>query len=118
MIFLTNPNNPTGRVLNQESFERFLKAIPSHIPVVLDEAYIEFVTDSACINSLDFMDTSPPVVVLRTFSKAYGLAGLRIGYGIMPAEMASLLHRIRQPFNAGSLAQAGSGAYRTAIPVC
>jgi histidinol-phosphate aminotransferase len=110
MIFLTNPNNPTGRILSRKPFEKFLENLPAHVPVIMDEAYIEFATDSACVNGLDFMDAEPPVAVLRTFSKVYGLAGLRIGYGVMPAEMVSLLHRIRQPFNAGSLAQAGAMA--------
>ncbi len=108
MIFLTNPNNPTGRILARKAFESFLAEIPSDILVVLDEAYIEFVTAPDCVDSLSLIDARQPVAVLRTFSKAYGLAGLRIGYGVMPSEITSLLHRIRQPFNAGSLAQAGA----------
>lgn len=108
MIFLTNPNNPTGRILTRKAFEHFLQAVPREIPVVLDEAYIEFVTAPECVNSLEYVDSGHPVVVLRTFSKVYGLAGLRIGYGVMPVDIASLLHRIRPPFNASSLAQAGA----------
>ena len=77
---------------------------------MLDEAYIEFVRVPNCAAGLDFLACGRPVVTLRTFSKTYGLAGLRIGYGIMPPELAAILHRVRQPFNAGSLAQAGAAA--------
>lgn len=108
MIFLTNPNNPTGKILNRADFQKFLDAISPEIIVVVDEAYIEFVSDPACLDSLEFINPERPLIALRTFSKAYGLAGLRIGYGIMPAEIAALLHRVRQPFNANSLAQAGA----------
>lgn len=108
MIFLTNPNNPTGTIFTRDEFEKFLENIPPEILIVLDEAYIEFVRDQRCLNSLDFLDSGRALVTLRTFSKAYGLAGLRIGYGVMPEEIADLLNRIRQPFNANSLAQAGA----------
>jgi len=108
MVFLCNPNNPTGTVITQTDFEAFLRKLPSHVVTVVDEAYIEFVRDDRCARSLDISDTEKAVVTLRTFSKAYGLAGLRIGYGIMPAELAGYLHRIRLPFNASSPAQAGA----------
>jgi histidinol-phosphate aminotransferase len=110
MIFLTNPNNPTGTIFTREEFENFLEGMPPEILVVVDEAYIEFVRDQRCLNSLDFLDSERALVTLRTFSKAYGLAGLRIGYGVMPEEITGLLHRVRQPFNANSLAQAGAVA--------
>lgn len=110
LIFLCNPNNPTGTVISADALATFLKALPPSVIVVIDEAYIEFVRDPACARGLDFLALGYPVVTLRTFSKSYGLAGLRIGYGLMPAELAGILHRIRQPFNAGSLAQVGAAA--------
>jgi histidinol-phosphate aminotransferase len=110
MIFICNPNNPTGTVMSQNDFEAFLNALPPDIVVVVDEAYMEFVRDPGCVNSMEFIHGDRPVVSLRTFSKAYGLAGLRIGYGVMAPELAGILHRIRQPFNASLLAQAGAVA--------
>lgn len=108
MVFLTNPNNPTGTIISKEDFQRFLGATPASTIVVIDEAYIEFVRDASCLNSMEFFSEDRALVILRTFSKAYGLAGLRIGYGIMPIQIAELLHRIRLPFNANSLAQVGA----------
>lgn len=110
MIFICNPNNPTGTIISKKDFKDFLQSIPSEVLVVVDEAYIEFVRDKSCARSIDYLDSGIALVMLRTFSKAYGLAGLRIGYGIMPQEIASLLNRVRQPFNASSLAQVGAGA--------
>jgi histidinol-phosphate aminotransferase len=78
--------------------------------VVVDEAYIEFVRDQNCAQSIEYLDNIRPLVTLRTFSKVYGLAGLRIGYGVMPDEIANLLNRIRLPFNTNALAQAGACA--------
>ncbi|MFZ1200301.1 MAG: histidinol-phosphate transaminase [Desulfobacterales bacterium] len=110
LVFLCNPNNPTGTVISADALDAFLQGLPPEITVVLDEAYIEFVRALNCAAGLNFLDRGRPVVTLRTFSKAYGLAGLRIGYGIMPPALAAILHRVRQPFNAGSLAQAGAAA--------
>lgn len=110
IVFICNPNNPTGTVMSRSDFETFIQALPPGIVVVVDEAYMEFVRDPACVNSLDFIRGDRPIVALRTFSKAYGLAGLRIGYGVMAPELAGILHRIRQPFNASLLAQAGAVA--------
>ncbi|MGA8179180.1 MAG: histidinol-phosphate transaminase [Desulfobacterales bacterium] len=110
IIFLCNPNNPTGTIITKSDFDTFLKEIPDGIIVVMDEAYIEFVRDQNCAVSLEYMDDRTPLVVLRTFSKVYGLAGLRIGYGVMPTAIADILNRIRLPFNANSLAQVGAGA--------
>jgi histidinol-phosphate aminotransferase len=110
IIFLCNPNNPTGTIITKNDFDTFIKEIPDDIIVVVDEAYIEFVRDQNCAVSLDHLDSSTPLVVLRTFSKVYGLAGLRIGYGVMPPAIADILNRIRLPFNANSLAQVGAGA--------
>jgi len=110
MIFITNPNNPTGSIISQDRLEAFLSRIPEDVVIVIDEAYIEFVRDEKCADGLSFFDKNPPVVVLRTFSKAYGLAGLRIGYGVMPPDLASVLDRVRQPFNTSLPAQAAAAA--------
>ncbi|MBW2604357.1 MAG: histidinol-phosphate transaminase [Deltaproteobacteria bacterium] len=110
MIFLCNPNNPTGTVISKKDFEKFIQKMPSGVIVVLDEAYIEFVRDRHCVKSFEYLDDITPLVALRTFSKAYGLAGLRIGYGVMPVQIADILNRIRLPFNTNLLAQAGAGA--------
>ncbi|MCF8068100.1 MAG: histidinol-phosphate transaminase [Desulfobacterales bacterium] len=108
MIFINNPNNPTGTIVSKGEFEEFLNAVPEDVVIVIDEAYIEFVRDKSCLNGLDFLDIDRPIVILRTFSKIYGLAGLRIGYGIMPEAVTEMLNRIRMPFNASSLAQVGA----------
>lgn len=108
MIFVNNPNNPTGTIVSREDFEAFLQRVPPDVLIVLDEAYIEFVRDATCPIGLDYLDGDKTVVTLRTFSKAYGLAGLRIGYGVMRENLADLLHRVRQPFNTNLLAQVGA----------
>ena len=105
MIFINNPNNPTGTIISRDDLERFLNRVPPDVIVVVDEAYIEFVQERNCALGLDYIDSDKTVVVLRTFSKAYGLAGLRIGYGVMPEEMVSFVNRVRQPFNTNALAQ-------------
>jgi histidinol-phosphate aminotransferase len=110
MIFICNPNNPTGTIVYKKDFEVFLDNLPPQVLVVIDEAYIEFVQDSGCAFGIDYLDDERPLVVLRTFSKAYGLAGLRIGYGLMPEKLAELLNRIRMPFNTNALAQIGASA--------
>jgi len=110
IIFLCNPNNPTGTIIRKSDFDRFLMDIPSDVVIVLDEAYAEFVRDSDCACGPDYLDSGKNIVFLRTFSKVYGIAGLRIGYGVMPEHLAELLNRIRPPFNTGSLAQAGAAA--------
>jgi histidinol-phosphate aminotransferase len=108
MVFICNPNNPTGTVISEQEFEWFMSRIPPDVWVVIDEAYIEFVSNPDCLQGARWVNNERPVVVLRTFSKVYGLAGLRIGYGLMPSDLTQLIHRIRAPFNAGSLAQAGA----------
>lgn len=105
LVFLANPNNPTGRYITQQDLERFLNKIPPHVVVVLDEAYTEFVRRPDYPNGLGFVQKRPRTVVLRTFSKAYGLAGLRIAYAVCDPEIAELLHRVRDPFNVNSIAQ-------------
>jgi len=110
LIFLCNPNNPTGTVISGKSFARFIKKVPRDVIVVADEAYIEFVRDKNCFKSMDYINSEHNVVTLRTFSKVYGLAGLRIGYGIMSEDISGILNRIRPPFNASIPAQAGAAA--------
>ncbi len=110
MIFICNPNNPTGTAVSQSAFNGFIKKVPEDILVIIDEAYIEFATDPDCLRSVEKPDFGRPVVTLRTFSKIYGLAGLRVGYGVMPKDLAELVNRVRQPFNVNSLAQAAASA--------
>jgi histidinol-phosphate aminotransferase len=105
LVFVNNPLNPTGSMITSAQFESFLAKVPKGVVVVMDEAYIEFVRDDRCANGIDFLEAAVPVVTLRTFSKAYGLAGLRVGYGVMPEGIQGLLNRVRQPFNVSSLAQ-------------
>jgi len=108
LIFLDIPNNPCGSIVAPKVFEGFLKDLPQGILVVVDEAYIDFVAPAKRLPMANYLKNEPRVVVLRTFSKAYGLAGLRIGYGLMDPEVASYLHRVRQPFNINSMAQVGA----------
>ncbi len=111
LIFLDNPNNPCATLVSKEAFAAFLAKIPEEAVVVLDEAYIDFVEPEKRIDVLSLIrepEGIPAVVVLRTFSKAFGLSGLRVGFGIMHADIASLLHRVRQPFNINLPAQVGA----------
>ncbi len=110
IIFLDHPHNPTGSVLGREEMEAFLKALPEEVLVVIDEAYGEFIRDPGVARGVEFLKRGFPVVVLRTFSKAYGLAGLRVGYGLMPEDLARILNAIRQPFNVNLLAQVAARA--------
>ena len=110
LVFVCNPNNPTGTVVGQKEFDRFMAQLPDHVVVVVDEAYIEFVRNADCLKTGRPEDMNRPLVTLRTFSKAYGLAGLRVGYGVMPSELAGMLHRVRQPFNVNALAQTAATA--------
>jgi histidinol-phosphate aminotransferase len=106
-IFITNPNNPTGTMVSQQEIDRFMEIVPDHVVVVFDEAYYEFVDNPP--DTLKYVrEGRENVVVLRTFSKIQGLAGLRIGYGLGAKEMVSVLQKTRQPFNANSIAQAGA----------
>jgi histidinol-phosphate aminotransferase len=108
LVFVNNPNNPTGTIISKNDFEKFLERIPREVMVVLDEAYIEFIRDTDCAFGIDYLRSPHTVVTLRTFSKAYGLAGLRLGYGVMPPEASDFVNRVRQPFNTNSLAQIGA----------
>lgn len=111
LIFIDNPNNPTGTLIEKEVFDRFLTSLPQTVIVVVDEAYVDFVEPARRVDILGYIrqpENVPAVVSLRTFSKAFGLAGLRVGFGIMHRDVAALLHRVRQPFNINLLAQAGA----------
>ncbi len=110
MLFIANPNNPTGTFLEADELERFLSQVPENIIVVLDEAYTEYTPVERRSPSLAWVDRFPNLVVCRTFSKAYGLAGLRIGYAVSHPDMAGLFNRVRQPFNCNSLALAAAQA--------
>lgn len=111
VVFVANPNNPTGTWLKTAELEAFLEAIPEQVIVVVDEAYFEYVeADADCPNALRWLDRFPNLVVTRTFSKAYGLAGLRVGYAISHPQVADLLNRVREPFNVNSLALVAAAA--------
>jgi histidinol-phosphate aminotransferase len=110
LILLNNPNNPTGTIFSRADWEAFLAAIPATVTVVLDEAYIEFADDPKVPHGLEYLAENRLLVGLRTFSKAYGLAGLRIGYGYGPSELLDFLNRLRLPFNVNRLAQVGARA--------
>lgn len=104
VVFIANPNNPTGTWLTGQALEGFLEKVPERVIVVLDEAYVEYVREKAYPDSLPYLDRYPNVVITRTFSKAYGLAGLRVGYALSSPVVADLLNRVRQPFNVNTLA--------------
>src|SRR3569623_274519 len=108
LIFIANPNNTTGTFLAAAEIEAFLKKVPPHVVVVLDEAYIDYLAPEMQFDSIAWARRFPNLLVSRTMSKAYGLAGLRIGFGIAQPALTDLLNRIRQPFNVNSLAQAAA----------
>ncbi len=105
LVFLDNPNNPTGTIFRRGEWERFLSKVPEQVVIVADEAYFEFVRDPDYPDSLNYHDGNRMIVTLRTFSKIFGLAGLRVGYAVTRPDIVSLLHKVRQPFNVTSLAQ-------------
>ena len=108
LIFLANPNNPTGTMFNADDLDAFLSRVPEHILVVLDEAYCDYVDDPNYSRSIDLVRSGRNLLVLRTFSKVYGLAGLRIGYGVGPATLLAEMNKIRGPFNTSGVAQAAA----------
>jgi histidinol-phosphate aminotransferase len=121
VVWVANPNNPTGNWVSREQLYKFLTNIPEQVVVVVDEAYIEFMQDRVNIDTAadiaaDTVDSSkwlaefPNLIVTRTFSKAYGLAGYRVGYSLSSERVAELLNRVRQPFNVNSLAQTAAVA--------
>jgi len=106
LVFIANPNNPTGTLVGQEEIDRFMEDLPDHVVVVFDEAYNEFLEEAP--DAIRYVRDGCNVCVMRTFSKAQGLSALRIGYGITSGEVAGMLNRSRQPFNANAIAQAGA----------
>lgn len=104
VVFIANPNNPTGTWFNQAALNAFLAKVPENVLVVLDEAYIEYAADSDLPDGMAYLSRYPNLLVSRTFSKAYGLAALRVGYAISSTAIADVLNRVRQPFNVNSLA--------------
>jgi histidinol-phosphate aminotransferase len=105
LLFVCNPNNPTGTAVRKNEVEDLMARVPEHVLVVFDEAYCEYVRLSDFPDTLRYVSQGRNVIVLRTFSKIYGLAGLRIGYGLTTAEVTDYLNRVRPPFNANSMAQ-------------
>jgi histidinol-phosphate aminotransferase len=110
IVFIANPNNPTGTLLESTALHAFLKTVSADVAVVLDEAYGEFLDAERRAPSLAWLAEFPNLLLTRTFSKAYGLAGLRVGYALARPELADLLNRVRQPFNVNSLALAAAAA--------
>lgn len=110
VVWLANPNNPTGTWFDRGVFESFMAQVPPHVVVVLDEAYSEYADDPAYPDGLDYVVHHPNLIVTRTFSKAYGLAALRVGYSVSSPVIADLLNRVRQPFNVSTPALAAAVA--------
>jgi len=108
LIFLTNPHNPTGTIFSTTAFEMFLKRVPDQVLVVVDEAYAEFAESRDFPDTIKYIKEGKNLIVLRTFSKFYGLAGLRVGYGIASQELIAPMFRTKMPFNVNRLAQAGA----------
>ncbi len=110
LIFIANPNNPTGSFLQADELHDFISSVPNHVIVVLDEAYLEYSPENERVDGSQWLREFENLVVTRTFSKAYGLAGLRVGYALSHPDIANVLNRIRQPFNVNSLALAAAQA--------
>ncbi|MCK4840613.1 MAG: histidinol-phosphate transaminase [Methylococcales bacterium] len=110
LVFIANPNNPTGTLLASDELQAFINALPETVICVLDEAYFEFVDQQNRADSIAWLEKYPNLVITRTFSKAYGLAGLRVGYSLSSTTIADLLNRVRQPFNNNMLALAAATA--------
>lgn len=108
LVFIANPNNPTGTWLESNALEAFISSLPAHVMVVVDEAYFEYVDKPGYPDASAWLQRFPNLIVTRTFSKAYGLAGLRVGYALSHPEVADLLNRVRQPFNVNMVAQAAA----------
>lgn len=110
IVFIANPNNPTGTFVSAQELEAFVAAIPADVLVVLDEAYNEYLPPDARFDTLQWLRRFPNLVITRTFSKVYGLAGLRVGYAFASPEVADLMNRVREPFNVNSVALAAATA--------
>jgi histidinol-phosphate aminotransferase len=110
LIFIANPNNPTGTLLKKDALRAFIHGVPRNVLIVLDEAYDEYLNAENKSEAIGWLEEFQNLIISRTFSKAYGLAGLRIGFGLMHADVADMLNRVRQPFNVNSIAQAAAVA--------
>lgn len=110
LVFVANPNNPTGTMVSRTALQGFLKQVPEQVIIVLDEAYCEYMTAADYPDGLEFLADFPNLIIARTFSKAWGLAGLRVGYGLSSAAIADVLNRVRQPFNVDALGMAAATA--------
>lgn len=108
IVWVCNPNNPTGTIVSSQALTAFLDALPSNVMTVLDEAYYEYVTDPSYSTGISMLSRYPNLVILRTFSKIYGLAALRIGYGVASKEIISHINQVREPFNTSRVAQAAA----------
>jgi histidinol-phosphate aminotransferase len=108
MIFIANPNNPTGTINTKTELDSFMRKVPDNVLVIVDEAYCEYVSSPEYADTLTYLKKKKNILILRTFSKMYGLAGLRIGYGISHKKITSEMNKVRQPFNVNSLAQAAA----------
>ncbi len=104
LVMISNPNNPSGTMVDQRAVEKFMARLPEHVIVGMDEAYNELLPTRKQVDTLRYLRQGRKIVVLRTFSKTYGLAGLRIGYAVAPEELIDLMHRVRQPFNVNAMA--------------
>jgi len=110
IVFISNPNNPTGTMVDADAIDSFMASVPEHVIVCMDEAYIELLPEGMQPDTLRYVRDGRKIVVLRTFSKVYGLAGLRIGYAVAPEACIRLLNRVRQPFNVNAMALAAAEA--------
>ncbi len=110
VVYISNPDNPTGTMVGRRAMDDYFRQVPEHVLTILDEAYFEYVTDADYPNGLEYLRQGRRVAVTRTFSKVYALAGLRVGYGFFPADLAAMVHRVRLPFNVTSLGQAAAKA--------
>jgi histidinol-phosphate aminotransferase len=110
VVFVANPNNPTGTWVDAGELDAFIAALPRHVVVALDEAYFEYTTGLPLQNGIEWLSRYPNLVVFRTFSKAYGLAGVRVGYSLSHPSVADMLNRVRQPFNVSAVGLAGASA--------
>ena len=110
LVYFSNPDNPTGTRVTRGQMDRWFDRVPDHVLTILDEAYFEYVTDPEYPDGLEYLRRGKRVAVLRTFSKVYALAGLRVGYGFFSTELTALVHRVRLPFNVTSLGQAAAKA--------
>ncbi len=105
MVFICNPNNPTGTIVNKKELIEFIEKVPPHVLIILDEAYYEYVSSDNYLQSIPLLEKYANLIILRTFSKIYGLAGLRIGYGLMAAPIVKELMKVKEVFNVNTLAQ-------------